>query len=236
MITVLVRDIATNGFTIVDRYLDLDSIESLIRDLTAIDLTASRAGVRNILELVPSIRELAQSKQIRSLVAPILGDTARLVRGIFFDKQPGVNWKVPWHQDLTIAVKQRLELPDYHPWSVKEGIPHVQPPIAMLEQMLTVRIHLDRTDESNGALKVIPGSHCHGRLTALDLDRHKQNNLVVSIDCEAGGILLMRPLLLHASSMATRSSQSTANSPMHRRVIHLEYAATQLAQGLEWFY
>jgi ectoine hydroxylase-related dioxygenase (phytanoyl-CoA dioxygenase family) len=236
MITVLVRDIATNGFTIVDRYLDLDSIESLIQDLTVLDLTASRAGVRNILELVPSIRELAQSQQIRALVAPILGDTVRLVRGIFFDKQPGVNWKVPWHQDLTIAVKQRLDLPDYHPWSVKEGIPHVRPPVAILEQMLTVRIHLDRTNESNGALKVIPGSHCHGRFTDLEIDRQKQNNLVVSIDCEAGGILLMRPLLLHASSMATRSNQFTANSPMHRRVIHLEYAATQLAEGLEWYY
>jgi ectoine hydroxylase-related dioxygenase (phytanoyl-CoA dioxygenase family) len=236
MITVLVRDIATNGFTIVDRYLDLDSIESLIQDLTVLDLTASRAGVRNILELVPSIRELAQSQKIRALLEPILGDTARLVRGIFFDKQPGVNWKVPWHQDLTIAVKQQMDLPDYHPWSVKLGVPHVRPPIAILEQMLTVRIHLDRADESNGALKVIPNSHSHGRLTDLEIDRQKQTNLVVSIDCEAGGILLMRPLLLHASSMATRSNQSTANSPMHRRVIHLEYAATQLAQGLEWFY
>jgi ectoine hydroxylase-related dioxygenase (phytanoyl-CoA dioxygenase family) len=236
MITALVREIETNGFTIVDRYLDLDSIESLIQDLTEIDLTVSRAGVRNILELVPNIRELAQSQQIRALVEPILGNTARLVRGIFFDKQPGVNWKVPWHQDLTIAVKQRLDLPDYHPWSVKEGVPHVRPPVAILEQMLTVRIHLDRADESNGALKVIPNSHSHGRLTDLEIDRHKQNNPVMSIDCEAGGILLMRPLLLHASSMATRSSQCAANSPMHRRVIHLEYAATQLAEGLEWFY
>lgn len=236
MITTLVREIETNGFTIVDRYLDLESIASLIQDPTILNLAANRAGIRNILELVPNIRELAQSEQIRALVAPILGDTARLVRGIFFDKQPGVNWKVPWHQDLTIAVKQRLDLPDYHPWSVKEGIPHVQPPIAILEQMLTVRIQLDRTDESNGALKVISGSHVHGKLTALDLDLQKQSNSVVSIDCEAGGILLMRPLLLHASSMATRSSQSAANSSMHRRVIHLEYAAAQLATGLEWFY
>jgi ectoine hydroxylase-related dioxygenase (phytanoyl-CoA dioxygenase family) len=237
MITTLVCEIETKGFTLVDRYLDPESIDSLIQDLTILNLAANRAGVRNILKLVPNIRQLAQSRQIRALVEPILGDTARLVRGIFFDKQPGVNWKVPWHQDLTIAVKQRLDLPDYHPWSVKEGIPHVRPPVEILEQMLTVRIHLDRTDESNGALKVIPGSHVHGRLTALDLDRQKQSNSVMSIDCEAGGILLMRPLLLHASSMANRSSQSAANnSSMHRRVIHLEYAAAQLAEGLEWFY
>jgi ectoine hydroxylase-related dioxygenase (phytanoyl-CoA dioxygenase family) len=236
MITTLVREIETNGFTILNRYLDAESIEIPIQDLTDLNLTASRAGVRNLLELVPNVRLLANSHKIRSLVEPILGDRAQLVRGIFFDKQPGVNWKVPWHQDLTIAVKQRLDLPDYHPWSVKAGIPHVQPPIAILEQMLTVRIHLDRTDESNGALKVIPGSHCQGRLMAIDIDRHKQSNPMISIDCEAGGILLMRPLLLHASSMATRSSQSAVNSSMHRRVIHLEYAAAQLADGLDWFY
>ena len=235
MITTLVREIETNGFTIVDRYLDLESIERLIQNLTILNLAANRAGVRNILELVPNIRQLSQSQQIRSLVTPILGDSARLVRGIFFDKRPGVNWKVPWHQDLTIAVKQRLEVPDYHPWSVKEGITHVRPPMAILEQMLTVRIHLDLTNESNGALKVIPGSHCDGKLTDLDIDRYKQTNPIISIDCEAGGILLMRPLLLHASSMATRSSQDEANSSMHRRVIHLEYAAAKLAEGLEWF-
>jgi ectoine hydroxylase-related dioxygenase (phytanoyl-CoA dioxygenase family) len=236
MIDTLEREIATNGFTIVDCYLDSDSIASLIQDLSVLKMTVDRAGVRNLLELVPSIRTLAHSERILALVAPILGDRARLVRGIFFDKQPGVNWKVSWHQDLTIAVKQRLEVPNYHPWSVKEGIPHVRPPVAILEQMLTVRIHLDRTDESNGALKVIPGSHCHGKLTALEIDRLKQTNPVISANCEAGGILLMRPLLLHASSMGTWQSPDDTNIPSHRRVIHLEYANARLAEGVEWFY
>ncbi len=229
-------EIDTNGFTIVDRDLDSDSIASLIQDLSVLADTCDRAGVRNLLELVPSIRTLAHSERILALVAPILGNCARLVRGIFFDKQPGVNWKVPWHQDLTIAVKQPLEVPNYHPWSVKAGIPHVRPPVAILEQMLTVRIHLDCTDESNGSLKVIPGSHCHGKLTALEIDRLKQTNPVISANCEAGGILLMRPLLLHASSMGTWPSQDDANTPSHRRVIHLEYANARLAEGLEWFY
>ena len=170
---------------------------------------------------------MAQSPEIRLLVEPILGDGARVVRGIFFDKNPTTNWKVPWHQDLTIAVKNRLDLPDYHPWSVKEGIPHVQPPTAILEQMLTVRIHLDRTDESNGALKVIPGSHRQGKLSNLEIDRWKQVSTGISCNYEAGGILLMRPLLLHASSIAI--------VPSHRRVIHLEYTSCQLPGGLEWF-
>ena len=229
------KEIEVNGFEVIDAYVDSpgerlrqrDSIARLIQDITDLDFTPTQAGIRNLLELVPSIRTLAQSPEIRSLVTPILGERAHVVRGIFFDKQPTANWKVPWHQDLTIAVKNRLEIPDFHPWSVKAGIPHVRPPVAILEQMLTVRIHLDRTDESNGALKVIPGSHLQGRLTAPEIDRWKQSP-AISCNCQAGGILLMRPLLLHASSIAI--------SPNHRRVIHLEYASQPLPSGLEWYY
>jgi ectoine hydroxylase-related dioxygenase (phytanoyl-CoA dioxygenase family) len=221
------REMEVNGFSIIDSYLDLESIEILVKDMTALNITPGRAGIRNLLELAPSIRELAQSQEIRSLVEPILGDSARVVRAIFFDKQPTANWKVPWHQDLSIAVKERLDLPDYHPWSVKEGIPHVQPPTAILEQMLTVRIHLDRTDESNGALRVIPGSHAGGKLTTPQIDRWQQFP-AISGNCQAGGVLLMRPLLLHASSVAA--------VPSHRRVIHLEYARDRLPSGLEWYY
>jgi ectoine hydroxylase-related dioxygenase (phytanoyl-CoA dioxygenase family) len=222
------REIEERGFTTIDAYLDSDSIDLLIADITALDLTSGRAGIRNILELVPSVNKLAHSQEIRSLVEPILGDTARVVRGIFFDKQPNANWKVPWHQDLSIAVKQHLDLPDYHPRSIKAGIPHVQPPTAILERMLTVRIHLDRTDESNGALKVIPGSHRQGKLTTSQIDEWKQLDLAVSCNCQAGGVLLMRPLLLHASSIAI--------APSHRRIVHLEYAAYQFTNGLEWYY
>ncbi len=228
---IYMQEIGVHGFVTLDRYLDSDSIELLIQEIAHLNFTPGRAGIRNLLELAPSIRKLAQSQEIRSLVAPILGDTAQVVRGIFFDKQPSANWKVPWHQDLTIAVKNRLDLldlPDYHPWSVKAGIPHVQPPTAILEQMLTVRIHLDPTDESNGALKVISGSHRQGKLTTVEIDRWKQTSPGISCNCEAGGILLMRPLLLHASSIAI--------VPSHRRVIHLEYASQPLPAGLDWYY
>ena len=224
----LLQSLETDGFTIVDRYLDPTTIASLIQDLEALDLAPDRAGIRNILELLPSVEILARSPEIRSVIAPILGTTARIVRGIFFDKQPTANWKVPWHQDLTIAVKNRLELPNYHPWSLKGGIPHVQPPTAILERMLTVRIHLDRIDAANGVLKVIPGSHRQGKLSAVEIDRQKQLDTSTICTCEPGGILLMRPLLLHASSSAI--------IPTHRRVLHLEYANCSLAAGLEWYY
>jgi ectoine hydroxylase-related dioxygenase (phytanoyl-CoA dioxygenase family) len=216
-----------NGFIILDRYLNSDIIDRLIQDIQSLNLTPERAGIRNILELLPSVDRLSQSQSIRSLVEPILGNSARVVRGIFFDKQPTANWKVPWHQDVTIAVKNRLDLPDYHPWSIKGGIHHVRPPVAILAQMLTVRIHLDKTDKSNGALKVIPGSHCDGKLNGSEIDKWKQTDSTICT-CEPGGILLMRPLLLHASSAAI--------SPSHRRVIHLDYAGCNLPTGLEWYY
>jgi ectoine hydroxylase-related dioxygenase (phytanoyl-CoA dioxygenase family) len=216
-----------DGFMILDRFLNLDLIDRLIQDIAALNLTPERAGIRNILELLPSFQQLATSQEIRSLVEPLLGNSARVVRGIFFDKQPTANWKVPWHQDVTITVKNRLDLPDYQPWSLKAGIHHVQPPVAILEQMLTVRIHLDKTNESNGALKVITGSHCDGKLSGDAIDKWKQTDSMLCT-CEPGGILLMRPLLLHASSVAIE--------PSHRRVIHLDYAGCNLPEGLEWYY
>jgi ectoine hydroxylase-related dioxygenase (phytanoyl-CoA dioxygenase family) len=233
--TDFVRAVAENGFATINPFLDLDSIDLLIQAITDLHLSSGRAGIRNLLELSPHIQKLAQSQEIRDLVEPILGDRVRVVKGIFFDKKPGANWKVPWHQDRTIAVKNRVEVPDYHPWSMKGGIHHVQPPTAILDKMLTVRIHLDKTDESNGALRVIPGSHCHGKLADVEIDslletlreRWKQLSSGISCNLEPGGILLMRPLLLHASSMAT--------IPSHRRVIHLEYASCELPLGLEWY-
>jgi ectoine hydroxylase-related dioxygenase (phytanoyl-CoA dioxygenase family) len=222
-----VQSVKEQGFAKIDRYLDLDLIDLLIRSITDLHPSLGQAGIRNLLELSPCIQKLAQSQEIIALVKPILGDGARVVRGIFFDKQPSANWKVPWHQDRTIVVKNRVDVPDYHPWSVKNGIPHVQPPTSVLDKMLTVRIHLDTTDELNGALKVIPGSHCQGKLTNIEIDFWKQTSPSISCNLSPGGILLMRPLLLHASSMAT--------VPSHRRVIHIEYANHQLPSGLEWY-
>jgi hypothetical protein len=220
----LVPEIDERGFSIIDRYINSEVIELLTQNIAALNITPGRAGIRNLLELAPSVRKLAHSQEIRSLLEPILGSTAQVIRGIFFDKHPTANWKVPWHQDLSIAVKNRLDVPDYYPWSIKAGVHHVQPPTAILEQMLTIRIHLDRTNESNGALKVIPGSHCQGKL---EIDLWKQKSSATFCCCDAGGILLMRPLLLHSSSIAI--------APSHRRVIHLEYARHQLPSGLEWF-
>jgi ectoine hydroxylase-related dioxygenase (phytanoyl-CoA dioxygenase family) len=173
------------------------------------------------------VARLATSSAIRHLVDPVLGESAFAVRATLFDKTPDANWKVPWHQELSIAVKERIDVEGFGPWSIKSGVVHVQAPTAVLETMLAVRIHLDECNEKNGPLRVIPSSHRRGRLTAEQIQNIPLTMPSVSCPVQRGGALLMRPLLLHASS----ASQS-AN---HRRVIHIDFASGPLPAGLKWF-
>lgn len=155
-----------------------------------------------------------------------LGPGAFPVRGMLFDKTPVANWKVGWHQDLTIAVQHRVEAPGYGPWSEKAGVVHVQPPVAVLETMLAVRLHIDECGTDNGPLRVLAGSHRAGKLRDAEIPSWRSRVPEQVCVVPRGGVLLMRPLLLHASS--------PASSPQHRRVLHLEYAGCDLAAGLEW--
>nr|WP_281292066.1 phytanoyl-CoA dioxygenase family protein [Brevifollis gellanilyticus] len=183
------------------------------------------AGRRGLLS-VPEIRHLAASEKLLTLVRPHLPTEPFAVRGIYFDKSPDTNWLVSWHQDLTICVQEKREVPGFGPWSVKEGVPHVQPPVEVLESMLTIRLHLDDTDETNGALRVIPGSHKLGRLGNSQIQPITASGQESMCIAPQGAALLIRPLILHSSSRST--------STRRRRVIHLEYACTPLDAGLEW--
>jgi len=225
---VLERD----GFAVVPDVLDTQTVAALI---DAVSKTGNGAGsqrrgsvyaLRNLLEDVPDVAELADAPAVRALVTPILGPACFPVRGILFDKTPEANWNVVWHQDLSIAVRERQEAEGFGPWSEKAGVVHVQPPARVLERMLTVRLHLDDCDETNGPLLVLPGSHRGGRLTAPEIQRQRTQTSSVACPVPSGGALLMRPLLLHASS--------ASQSPRHRRVIHLEYAADSLPGSLQW--
>jgi ectoine hydroxylase-related dioxygenase (phytanoyl-CoA dioxygenase family) len=193
------------------------------------DGVRSRGGVyaiRNLLHLSPAINHLAHSTRVRSIVEEYHGKAAFPVRGTLFDKTGSANWLVPWHQDLTICVISRADVPGYGPWTIKAGVCHVQPPLSVLESMLSVRIHLDDCDESNGALRVLPGTHNLGRLTAGQITEQQRTVTSVSCAVQKGDVILMRPLLLHASSAASKAA--------HRRVIHIDYASSQLDGGLRW--
>jgi len=115
----------------------------------------------------------------------------------------------------------------FGPWSSKEGVTHVQPPVGVLERMVSVRLHLDDCAASNGPLRVIPGSHASGRLSVAEIAAIRAREPECVCVARAGDLLVLRPLLLHASSAAT--------APGHRRVLHVEYACEPLPAGMDWF-
>lgn len=181
-------------------------------------------AIRRFLEEVPGIKPLVFNEKLRALLQRYAGPGFFCTKAIYFDKPPGSNWFVPWHQDLTISVDRKTDMAGFGPWTKKPGQYAVQPPLPILEQNITLRIHLDDTDASNGALKVIPGSHLAGVLRTEQLNRHTYGEEL----CVApqGAVMLMKPLLLHASDRSAGTKR--------RRVIHLEFSKAALPPGLQW--
>ena len=223
-----------DGFAIVPDIIGPELLDTLSQTLDTLrpgGAVLERGGrvyaSRDLLREAPETRRLAGSDALLDLVRPVLGPAAFVVRALLFDKTVEANWPVPWHQDLTVAVRARTEAPGYGPWTVKGGVTHVRPPVSVLERMLTIRVHLDDCRAESGPLRVVPGSHASGKLDAGAtrdwLERVPARTCLVP----RGGVLLMRPLLLHASS--------PADAPGRRRVIHLEYAADPLPGGVAWF-
>ena len=215
------EEIAINGFAIIRGVLQEEECAEIIRTVGPV----SGAGERGLLAH-PAVVQLADSDRLKALLRPHLAIEPLPVRAIYFDKTQDTNWPVAWHQDMTIALRERHEIPGWGQWSVKGGNQHAQPPVTLLEKMITVRLHLDPCDETNGALSVLAGSHRHGRFSPDDI-RIFRNDLPATLcRADAGDVLLMRPLLLHAS----RRSQSDR----HRRVLHIEYAGFELPEPLAW--
>jgi ectoine hydroxylase-related dioxygenase (phytanoyl-CoA dioxygenase family) len=204
----------------------LDMVNDLAAELQPwADRVGGRGGMRNLLDM-PGVQSVARSAAVRRVAQAVLGDGCVAVRGIFFDKAPTKNWKVPWHQDLTIAVCEARQVPGFGPWSEKAGVPHVHAPVEILERMLAVRLQLDDCGPENGPIRVLPGSHLAGKLRPAQIEEFRTRVLPVECVAPRGSILAFRPLLLHASSPATR--------PAHRRVVHLEFAVGPLPDGLQW--
>ncbi|HLL99510.1 MAG TPA: phytanoyl-CoA dioxygenase family protein [Pyrinomonadaceae bacterium] len=214
------------GFAILKNVLDEATILSLKRDLFAVtsEKSESAYGVRNLLNLSPGVRKFSESETVRNPAESFLGKEAKVVRAIFFNKTPDANWKVPWHQDLTIAVREKRETAGFTAWTRKGGIWHAQAPDSILRKMLTLRFHLDDADETNGALKAVAGSH-RRRLSSAEVQ--KLPKPFVLCRASKGDLMLMRPLVVHSSSAGT--------SPKNRRVIHLEMAAENLPNNLDWY-
>lgn len=222
-----------DGYVLIHGWLTAPEVEQyrhLVDSLGTQIAICTRSGVpyanRQLLDRVPKLMVLTNSERMRKLVEPVVGPSPFVARSIFFDKSESANWMVTWHQDTTIAVNGEFPVPGYGPWSVKDDVVHVRPPAHVLESMVTVRVHLDSTPSTNGALLVIPGSHRFGILSTDDIARKRECESSVTCELEAGGVMLMRPLLMHASRRATRASR--------RRVLHFEFAAEALDTPLQW--
>ena len=183
----------------------------------------SRAGIRHAMK-VPAVAAVARDPRLRQLAQAVVGPSAILYRATLFARSAGSNWLVVWHQDTALPLQQREERPGWGPWSVKEGIVYAHAPEQALSQVVALRLHLDDSTEKNGPLRGLPGTHKQGVLT--DDAIHELAGETPAIECSVprGGVLIMRPLLIHASS------KSLAQEP--RRVIHIEYAAGPSLAGL----
>jgi len=218
------------GFCLVPKIAS-DSEISLLKaalahsDIARAERGGQTYGARNLLHLA-EVHTVATNPKINACLEGLFGSPFRIVRGLFFDKTEGANWPVPWHQDLSLAIQERRELPGWSKWTVKRGVTHVQPPPGILSRMVTMRLHLDDCPSENGALRVIPESHRGGvwRRDQIVAEAQKQSEVIAA---SAGDALFMCPLILHASS--------PAQSPSHRRVLHLEFAPDGLLpEGLAW--
>lgn len=217
------KDLYGSGYSLADIVLAPHQCEHIAASLPAV--AASRGGVRNLIGH-PTVVRLLNHERLGGYLWSVVGRDLVAVRATLFDKTPESNWRVQWHQDRAIAVKERLDVPGYGPWSTKSGSLHVEPPAEVLAQMLAVRVYLDACGTDNGPLRVIPGSHHGGKLDADEIAAAVDETPVVELYVPQGAMLLMRPLLVHSSS--------TARTPAHRRVLHIEFAPPESISPLQW--
>ena len=213
-----------NGFAIVSDIFGASELDSVTDALSTASLKRSRAGVRHLLS-VPTVAALARDSRLIALAADVLGCEPVPFGATLFDKSAEANWLVVWHQDTALPLLERREVDGWGPWSEKAGVTYAHAPAAALAQVVALRVHLDDSNAENGPLRVLPGTHRAGVLSDAQIHTEAQRVEPVACVVARGGVLVMRPLLVHASSKAFGAAQ--------RRVIHFEYAAVRkFAHGL----
>jgi ectoine hydroxylase-related dioxygenase (phytanoyl-CoA dioxygenase family) len=221
------QEYSRDGYYFIQGAISDENITTLRKELSNFDGKANNYGVRDLMNKVPYIKEMASSSPLIEIAKLILGNNARPVRSVFFDKIKGANWNVAWHQDTSIALKVKHEINGFSHWTEKQGVVHAEPPAEYLANTLTLRIHLDTANAETGVLRIVPGTHRDGRVKSSEIVKIVENTTVVECSANPGDILLMNPLLFHSSRKATH--------PDHRRIIHIEYSAMTLPHPLEWF-
>jgi len=214
------------GFEIVDDFISQHWLTMIVSEIEKSDNLNIDSGVRHINKKLPIIADYLNSAEFQEKSRTFLPVGASLVRAILFNKSPESNWYVTWHQDKTVSVSKQFDAAGWRTWSIKEGCLHVQPPLVVLEQMVTIRVHLDATPKENACLKVIPDSHKLGLLSPEQISKIVAKNEAHYCEANKAAALIMRPHLLHASSKST--------APGNRRVLHFEFSSWRLPDGVVW--
>lgn len=178
----------------------------------------------NFIKKYPETLDFIFNQNLKDIIESNFGKGYFITKSIYFDKPEKSNWFVAYHQDLTISVDKKMEAENFENWTVKQNQFAVQPPKEILEDNFTIRIHIDTTTKDNGALKVINNSHSKGILRIENLDFENETETICEV--EKGGIMIMKPLLFHASNKTTNNER--------RRVIHIEFSKQELPAGLDW--
>lgn len=229
-----IAEINSKGFTIInDIYSEneIGKLISLIENSTenktknsTFRKSQNLFAIRQFHKEIPETLPYIFNENLKSIVESNFGKGYFITKSIYFDKPEKSNWFVAYHQDLTISVNKKIETANFENWTVKQNQFAVQPPKEILEDNFTIRIHLDKTTKDNGALKVINNSHSKGILRIENMDFEKEKETMCEV--EKGGIMIMKPLLFHASNKTTNNER--------RRVIHIELSKQQLPEDLEW--
>jgi hypothetical protein len=213
------------GFEVVPSVFDRIEVARLADALDGNAFGHSRAGARHLMQQ-PIVAGVARDPRMLKIAQRFVGPSAVPFRATLFDKSPASNWLVVWHQDTALPLRERRDVAGWGPWSIKAGMTYAHAPASALARVVALRLHIDDSESDNGPLRVLPGTHAQGVLSEAELARAARD--VQAVDCiaPAGGIVAMRPLIVHASSKA--------ETDRRRRVLHVEYTdSLDLGDGLQ---
>nr|WP_315198648.1 phytanoyl-CoA dioxygenase family protein [uncultured Flavobacterium sp.] len=228
------NEINSEGFAIINKVYSENEINKIISEIEKIteNETANSTfrksddlfAIRQFHKEIPETLSFIFNQKLREIIKLNFGENYFITKSIYFDKPEKSNWFVGYHQDLTISVNKKVEIENYQNWTTKQNQFAVQPPKEILKQNFTIRIHIDKTTKENGALKVLNKSHKKGIIRTENIEVEKEMETICEV--EKGGIMIMKPLLFHASNKTTNNER--------RRVIHIEFSNQKLPNELEW--
>lgn len=229
-----INEINSEGFAIIDKVYSEIEIEKIITEIEKITESDTKNStfrksqdlfaIRQFHKEIPETLNIIFNQNLREIIKSNFGENYFITKSIYFDKPEKSNWFVAYHQDLTISVDKKIEIENFENWTIKQNQFATQPPKEILEQNFTIRIHIDKTTKENGALKVLNKSHTKGIIRTENIN--VENEIETICEVEKGGIMIMKPLLFHASNKTTNSER--------RRVIHIEFSNQKLPKELEW--